>query len=158
MAKSNEELAEHALKMLCKAMDNNGYRYDYNRGIFQLQSSFNGTNMEIHICVDIDPKRNVATLTSTMPYTVESADKDVMARAAAMVSDSVISGGIDYYEETGKIDFRMTMGYGTDKVNADFFDYMVGASLSTIDEYNDKLQKVANGTLSLDDLKKLIEG
>ncbi len=158
MAKSNQELAERALKMLCKAMDNNGYRYDYNRGIYQLQSGFNGTNMKIQITVNIDEKRNLATLTSTMPYSVESADKGVMARAVAMVSDSCISGCLDYYEESGRIDFRMTMGYGTDEVNADFFDYMVGASLGTIDDYNDKLQKVAIGAMSLDDLKKLIEG
>jgi hypothetical protein len=50
----------------------------------------------------------------------------------------------------------MTNSFVESLLDAEVFEYMLSCSFATIDEYNDKLLMLANGTISLDKFLELV--
>ena len=95
-------------------------------------------------------------LLSTLPFNVPEDKRLDLAIAISQVNDVLVDGSFDYDVKRGRILFRMTNSFIESDIGNDLFDYLVGCSCQTIDEYNDKMMKVSLGIMSVEDFIKEI--
>jgi hypothetical protein len=58
-------------------------------------------------------------------------------------------GSFDYDINDGEIRFRLTSSYRESILSKELFVYMIGVSIGTIDQYNDKFFMLSKGVMSI---------
>ena len=74
-----------------------------------------------------------------------------MGIAINIANYNFIDGSFDYNIKNGNILFRMTQSYIGMPLSSDVHDYMLHILTSTVDEYNDKFMKIAEGTMTIEE-------
>ena len=78
----------------------------------------------------------------------------MMALAVSAANFNMVDGNFDYNVKTGTIIFRLTSSIRESIIGHDMFEYMLFVSCGTVDNYNDKFEKVIKHTMSLEDFIK----
>ena len=74
-----------------------------------------------------------------------------MALAISQINNNLADGSLDYDMRDGSILFRLTISYIDSIIGEEALFYQLLVSFQTIDEYNDKLFLVSNGSISIED-------
>ena len=79
-----------------------------------------------------------------------------MALAVNMINSSIIDGSFDYNILNGNLLFRLTSSFKNSLISENAFEYIIYISCSTVDKYNDKLDSLAKGDYTIEELYKFI--
>ncbi len=144
---------EQALKTyetLCKTLDSHNWKYERNDEVLTIDCGAQGDDLPIPVKIRVREDRELVQLVSHVPIEVP-ADKPIdMAAAVSMVNFRLLNGCFEFDIQNGRLFFRMTASFIGTELSREVFSYLLFVSLRIIDDFNDKFEALAKGTLSLD--------
>ena len=150
--------AKLVFQSLCEMLDGKNWHYEKNEEDFVIMCGARGEDLPIEIVVRVEPKRKIVSLISQMPFPVPEKRRTAMAIAVAQASSELVDGNFEFNYLTGDIFFRMTSSYFDSLIGKDMFEYMLACACYTIDEYNDKFEKVTKQDMSAEEIVQFIRG
>lgn len=148
--------AQSVYKTLCKALDDMGLKYEKNEEELSIESGAVGEDIPVDIRMMVNPNAKIVVFYSQMPFEIPEDKRVDMALAVTMVNYLLVDGSFDYDFINGRIVFRMTSSFIDSLIGDDLIQYMFYVSCKTVDDYNDKLSKIANGEMTLGELAELL--
>ncbi len=144
------ERAKATFQMLCKALENNDWKFQKDEEKLSIECGARGDDLPIRLNVDIDADGMIAILISHLPFIVQEDKRLDVAIVVSIINNNLVDGCFDFNIETGTLLFRMTNSFLESTISDSVFEYLIFCSCHTIDEYNDKLLMVAKGMLSVE--------
>ena len=142
---------------VCEMLDDRQWRYQKDAEKLKINCSATGDDLPIDIRFHVDAERDLVMFLSSLNFSVPEEMRETMVKAVSMINYSMVAGSFDFNPATGGLWFRLTSSYRDSLISKAVYDYMLGVSCSTVDEYNDKLLMIAKGNMSLQELKAFIE-
>lgn len=149
MAELNMEQAKQTYDNLCKMLDERGWKYERVDGDLTIKSGIKGDDLPIEFLVRVNPRNEIVSFLSLLPFNVDESKRVDMALAVCAANYCLADGSFDYNLSSGKIIFRLTSSYKNSILSADLFEYMIMVSAATVDVYNDKFFMISKGVLSI---------
>lgn len=148
--------AKEVYNGFCRMLDSKGYRYEKDDENMSINTSFRGDDLSMPLIVRINADAQLITVLSQMPFMIKREKLGEAAIALCAVNDRIVDGSFDFKLEDGRILFRLAHAFDGSVLGAEAFEYMLICSVSTIDEYNDKLLALNEGKMSLDAFIKFV--
>ena len=149
--------AKVAFSTLCEMLDDRKWHYRRDDDKLTITCGVNGDDIAINVLMKIDPEKQLLVFYSTMPFEAPENRRDEMAVAVSRANWGMVDGSFDFNYLNGKILFRLTSSIRDSLVGKEMFAYVLDVAVSTVDDYNDKFEKVVNSNMSIDDVIKFIE-
>ena len=74
-----------------------------------------------------------------------------LAIATCVAFFGLADASFDFDIATGDITFRLNASFRDSRIGDGLFDYLIGVSSYSVDEYNDKFLAVSKGIMSIND-------
>ncbi len=146
----NLERANKTYESLCKALDDDNWKYDKDEENLSISLTAQGDDLPISVRVSIDVKRQLIVLLSEFPFKIAEDKRYDAAVAITVVNNRLINGSFDYDITDGTIFFRMTNCFEDCEVGLPVFTYMLMCACRSVDDYNDKFLMISKGILTLE--------
>ena len=157
MADNNKvEQGKAVFSSLRRVLDKNQWQYKMNEENLSITCVAKGEDLPIDLVIKVDAERMLVILLSRMPFTIKDELRIEAAVAVSAVNNILVDGCFDYDITNGEIFFRMTNSYCDSTIGTDVLEYLVYCSCHTIDDYNEKLLLLSNGTLTLESFISII--
>lgn len=137
-------------KTMCDELDGKKLRYEKHEEDLVVVFDMRGDDLPIRIVLNVDAKRQLVRLISPLPFTVSEDKRMEAAIATSQVNYYLADGSFDFNYQEGKITFRLTSSFLDSLISKAVFEYIVGVTCYTVDEYNDKFLMLAKGSLPLE--------
>jgi hypothetical protein len=161
MAQSSEVRAKKAYETFCAYFDGRNLKYDKEEsqdGSYKINISGKGDDLTMKFLIVVNPKYDLISILSQMPFNVEEDKLVEGAIATAIITDNLREGSFDFNIDSGAIFFRITSSYMGMDVSKDLCAHLFEISTYTVDRYNDKLFMLAKGGYSTAELYKFVKG
>lgn len=149
MAEVNMEKAKEMYALLCKMLDNRNWHYDKLEDDLVIKSSVKGDDLPIDFIMRVNPRNEIVSYISWMPFKVEESKRVDVALATCIANYGLADGSFDFDINDGTLMFRLTSSYRESTLSEDLFEYMLMVSALTVDEYNDKFFMISKGMLTV---------
>lgn len=140
----------------CTMLDEHNWKYDKADNLV-IETGARGDDLAMDITIRVDADRQLVVLHSPMPFTVPENMRKQMAVAVSRANHGMVDGDFDYDYESGKIYFRLTTSFRDSLISKEVFEYVIGVSCSTIDDYNDKFLAVVKKEMTIDQILNYID-
>lgn len=150
MAEVNMAKAQEVFGTLCSMLDSKGWKYDKQEENLLIKSGVKGDDLPIEFFIRVNPKNEIVSFISALPFSVPSEKAIDVALAVCQTNYALADGSFDYDVVGGKIIFRLTSSYRESLLSEDLFEYMLIVSAGTIDEYNDKYFMITKNMLTIE--------
>lgn len=154
MADEKRERAVSTFQTLCNMLDNNDWSYQKHEEDLVIVCGAQGEDLPMEIILRIDEDRQLISLLSEIPFTVNEDKRMEMAVAVSSVNNRLVDGSFDFDIASGDLYFRMTSSFVASDISEDVFKYMLYCSCMSIDEYNDKFLMLSKGMISIENFMK----
>ncbi len=121
-------------------------------GDYVIDFKYIGEDLPMQFYLLVDTKHQLLRMISPQPVRFSEEQIGDAAMAICAINDRLINGRFDLNISRGNVSFSLCTSFIESVIADQVFDYMVGVSITTVDEYNDKLFLLAKGMLSLKDL------
>ena len=149
MSEFNMEKAKEVYALLCKMLDNKEWSYQKVEEDLVIKSGVKGDDLPIEFIMRVNPRNEVVSFISWMPFKTDEAKRVDMALAVCVANFGLVDGSFDYDISDGSIIFRLTSSYKESTISEELLEYMLAVSAGTIDRYNDKFFMISKGVLSV---------
>ena len=149
--------ARATFRALCEMLDEKDWHYQKDAEKLLISCSARGDDLPIDIRIEVDAERQLIVLLSQLPFVAPENRRAAMAVAVSAANCGMIDGSFDYNYLGGEIIFRMTSSFRDSLIGKDVFEYIVGCSCYTVDEYNDKFLMVAKNNMNSEEILKFIQ-
>lgn len=146
--------AKEVYETLCNTLDARDWKYTRHDDDLTVTVGVNGDDIPMQLIIQSNPKKQLLTLMSFLPFTMDEDNRVLGAVATCHANYLLADGSFDYNLEEGKISFRMNIAFMDSLIGADAIDYLIGFSLAAIDKYNDQFMMLNKGKMSLADFIK----
>ena len=146
----NMKKALEVYNTLCNMLDHKGWKYNKMEDELMIKSGVRGDDFPIDFYMRVNPRNEVVSFISLLPFTVAEDKRVDLAIAICAANYGLVDGSFDFDITDGSIMFRLTSSYKDSALGEDLFEYMLMVSASTIDEYNDKFFMITKGMLPLE--------
>ena len=145
------QYAKTVYETACQALTNKDWKFKRHDEDLTLTFGARGDDLPMDFVLIVNPKAQVISLFSVLPYKI-SEEKRVDASLAVNIANyGLINGCFDYDIRDGEIRFRMCSSYRDSLIGEELIYYMVMASATTIDSYNDKFLMISKGMYTIDE-------
>ena len=138
MGELNMVKAQEVYESLCSALEAIDWNFDKKAEQLTIVSSASGDDFPVEFVMRVNPRNEIVTFTSWLPFKVPEDKRVDLAIAICVANYRFADGSFDYNVSDGTISFRLTASYKESTLGAELFRYMLGVSISTVDDYNDK--------------------
>ncbi len=135
---------------ICHTLETRGWNYTREEENLVIRCGARGEDLPMDIVIIVNPKSQVVSLFSPMPYKVKEDKRVEAALAVCVANNGLINGSFDYDIADGSITFRIVTSYRESILGEELFNYMILISANTVDVYNDKFLMISNGMLSFE--------
>ena len=149
MSEGNMVKAKETYAVLCQMLDNRNWHYEKFEDDLVIKSGVKGDDFPIDFIMRVNPRNEIVSFISWMPFKVEESKRIDMALATTVVNYGLADGSFDYDLSDGTILFRLTSSYRESILSESLFEYMLMVSASTVDEYNDKFFMISKGMMTI---------
>lgn len=149
--------AEAVFASVCEMLDNEEWTYDKDKENLAIKTGARGDDLSIPINIKVMPGRALVGIYSPLPFDVPEDKRVIVGVAVSLINDTTVHGNFDYDIQDGNLGFRFTLNYRDSILGEEALKYMLYVCCGTIDEYNDKLEKVATTEMDLDEVIALIK-
>ena len=152
MADANEMvLAKSVYDGLCTSLEKREWHYNKHEEDLVVTFGVNGEDIPMQFVFAVDAERQLLRVFSKLPFTVPEEKRMDLAIATCVASNGLADGSFDYDIAKGTIVFRLTASFRESKIGDGLFEYLIGCSCCTVDEYNDKFFALCKGIISIED-------
>lgn len=136
---------------LCASLDKRGWKYTKHDEDLVVTFGVTGDDIPMDFMLDVNADRQLLIVLSRLPFTVPEDKRMDLAIATCVASFGLADGSFDFDIATGDITFRLTASFRDSRIGDGLFDYLIGVSSYSVDEYNDKFLAVSKGIMSIND-------
>lgn len=147
---NNLELAKRTFATLCEALDSQNWKYRRDDEKMTVEYTVKGEDLPMGFTFYCDAERQLVKLVSPLPLEVDESARLDMSLAISMVNDKLVNGCFDYDIVHGRVHFRVCNSFHDSVLSPQVFLYMLGVSIHTVDQFNEKLVPVAAGAISIE--------
>ena len=140
-----QQQAKATFETLCYALEAEELKFERNDEELTVNFGVQGDDIPIRLTFRVDPKAQVVSLFSFLPFHVKEDKRVEAALAVTFANYGFINGSFDYDITDGKILFRMVSSFRDSLLGEELFAYMLHATVSVVDRYNDKFMMISNG-------------
>ena len=150
MADANEiALAKTVYTDLCAVLERKKWIYKKHEEDLVVTFGVSGKDIPMDFVFAIDADRQLLRVFSKLPFTVPEDKRMDLAIATCVASNKLADGSFDYDITTGTIIFRMTASFRESKIGDGLFDYLIGCSCFSVDEFNDNFFALCKGIIGI---------
>ena len=136
---------------VCSALDSHGWHYEKKEEELVVECGAQGEDLPMEITVAVNPKNQIVSLISHLPFAISEEKRLEVAIAISAVNNNLVDGCFDFDIKSGHIFFRMTNSFIGSDLSEEMLFFMIIISCKTIDDYNDKFLMLSKGTMKVDD-------
>lgn len=144
--------ARTVYKTMCDMLDEKDYKYEKHDDELFVRFIVTGDDLPMEFICAIDANRQLVRLLSLLPVKFGEDKRLEGAIAASRANYMIVDGSFDYDYRKGSMLFRLTSSFRDSLLSKDLFEYMIGVSTYTVDEYNDKFLMIAKGLMPVETL------
>lgn len=144
-------LAQKVFDNMCSYLDRRNWHYEKHSEDLMITFSVSGDDLPMDFVLAVDSERQLMRLFSRIPVTVPEDKRMDLAIATCVASNGLADGSFDYDIATGKISFRLTASFRGSDIGDGLFEYLIGVSGYTVDQYNDRFFSLSKGVMSITD-------
>lgn len=148
--------SQKAYKTLIGMFDRINWVYDKYDDKLLVETGMKSNDLKINFKIYIYEKYDELIVISKLPFTVSSMRREVMALAVCMINNSIRNGRFDYNINEGELSFRCSSCFTGGELSDKTAERMVMLTGGTVEDYNDKLYAINDGTMSLSELEKIL--
>lgn len=141
--------AKEVYETLCASLDDREWHYEKHEEDMVVTCGVSGDDIPMRLIIRVMPERQLVQLLSPLPFDIPEDKRVDVALALTMVNDRLANGSFDFNIENGRVVFRLTNAFMDSTLGKEVFDYIVGVSVTTVDEYNDKVMMLCKGMVEL---------
>lgn len=141
--------AQSVYETICKTLDNRQWKYQRHDEDLVISCGARGEDLPMDILLIVNPKAQVVSLISPMPFKIAEDKRVDGALAVCVANHGLINGSFDYNLADGQIRFRLVSSYRESILSEELFNYMIMVSAGTIDQYNDRFLMIAKGAMTI---------
>ena len=156
MADEKMMQAQAVFNTVCAALDKNDWNYDKDEEELTIRCGVNGDDLPMRITVNVDAKRSLLLVFSTLPFTVPEDKRLDVAIAVSVVNNNLVDGSFDYDLSDGSLFFRLTNSFIESTIGTELIQYMIACTCSTVDDYNEKFLMLGKGLIGLEKFIELV--
>ena len=134
---------------LCSSLDNRKWNYNRDDEKLIVRTSAVGDDLTIKLYIKVDASRSVMFLKSPMPFEVTAQNKDQLMLAVTHANWSMLNGMFEMDLTEGYIGFKAVVPFMESIISEQLCKYLIDMSCRMVDTYNDKLDAVAKGTMTV---------
>lgn len=146
--------AQSVYETVCRALDAKDWKYKRHDEDLVVSCGARGDDLAIDLLIMVDPKVQVISVISPMPFKINEDKRVEAALAVCMANYGLINGSFDYDISDGEIRFRLVSSFRESILGEELINYMVLVAASTIDKYNDKFLAVSTGVMTFEQFVK----
>ena len=147
--------AQSVYETICKVLDKKGLKYQNigkdKDGDWTVRFGGTGEDLPMEFAMFVDTERQLIRMLSPMPFEFSEDKRVDAAIAIARANYKMIDGNFDFDMDSGRTIFKMTSCAINSIISEDLIDYIIGLSISMVDEFNDKFFMLEEGIMSLQD-------
>ncbi len=147
---SSNKIARGVFSNICAALDEKEYRYARDEEDLRINFTLQGDGIPVEIYFNVDDEREFVQLLSPLPFSIPENKRAELAIAISLVNNHLANGSFDFDFNKGMIVFRMTTSYIDSILGRELFNYMLRASVLTVDQYSDKFMMLGKETMTLE--------
>lgn len=140
--------ANKAYKALCDGIDAIGWTYDRHDNDRIVTFGVNGDDLPMYFVIGVDADTQLIRCISRLPVQFETENVAAGAIACAYATYRIIDGSFDLDITKGEVQFRINASFADSLISPELIRYLVGTACNTIDDYNDGIAAVANGSMT----------
>lgn len=140
--------AKSVYETICKSLENNGWNYTREEEDLVIRCGIRGDDLPMDIVIIVNPKAQVVSLFSPMPYKIKEDKRVEAALAVCVANNGLVNGAFDYDLSDGSIHFRVVSSFRESILGEELFNYMIMIAAGTVDIYNDKFLMISNGMMN----------
>jgi hypothetical protein len=143
--------AQSVCRTVCEYFDDMKWHYKKTEGDDEdliIETSTLTDDLDINTKIIIEPKQELITFMSTLPYSLSTKEYGRMAVLINQVNDRFVWGNFDYLEERGRIYFEITQSYTSSLIGKPLIEKMTRYIFSIVDDYNEKFFLFDRGMIS----------
>ena len=140
--------AKSVYETICKSLENNGWNYTREEEDLVIRCGIRGDDLPMDIVIIVNPKAQVVSLFSPMPYKIKEDKRVEAALAVCVANNGLVNGAFDYDLSDGSIHFRVVSSFCESILGEELFNYMIMIAAGTVDIYNDKFLMISNGMMN----------
>ncbi len=141
--------AKQEYDTLCKSLDEREWNYEKHEEDMVVTCGVSGDDIPMRLIIRIIPERQLAQVLSPLPFDIPEDKRVDVAMATTMINDKLANGSFDFDLSTGRTVFRLTNAFMGSTLSTEVYNYMIGVTATTVDEYNDKIMMLCKGMLDL---------
>lgn len=142
--------AQSVYETICRTLETRGWKFTREEENLVIRCGARGEDLPMDIVIIVNPKAQVVSLFSPMPYKIKEDKRVEAALAVCVANNGLINGSFDYDLANGSIHFRIVTSFRESILSEELFNYMILISANTVDVYNDKFLMISNGMLSFE--------
>ena len=147
--------AKKVYETLCGALDSIGWRYDRHDDDFIVTLGVNGEDIPMWLVLGVDADKELIRCMSRIPVEFDSENMVDGSIACAYATWRIIDGRFALDISKGEVNFEIASSFAGSLISKELIKYLVGTAVNTIDDFNDGIVAVANGSMSIGDFCKL---
>lgn len=136
-------------KTLCSSLDNRKWTYNKDENELIVRTSAVGNDLTIKLFIKVDTDRSVMYLKSPMPFTVNDANRTSVMQAVTIANWAMLNGAFEVDLDEGYVGFKAVVPFMESLISERLCKYLIDMSCRMVDTFNDKLDAVAKGTMSV---------
>lgn len=145
--------AQLAFKAICKALDDNNWRYDKDTDKMSIVCGARGDDLPIPLRITVDGDRALLRMSSYVNSIPESKRMEAAA-VICTINYRLVSGCFDYDIRDGEVSYRQSISFADSVLSDAMCEYLLFCVCSTVDEYNDKIADYIGGKMSFEEIMR----
>ncbi len=143
------ERAKKVYEDLCAAIEARDWKYAKEDDKLLVQFGVNGDDLAMHFLILVDIEAQYIRLLSPLPFEFPEDKRVEGALAACAMNMPLADGSFDFDLKTGRTWFRQAASFRESTIGDALFQYMISYACGAVDLFNDRLEALATGKITL---------
>lgn len=154
---NKQQRAKAVYDTLCAAIEARDWTYRKEEEKLLVFFGVNGKDLPMRFIMTVDVGRQLIRLLSPLPFEFSDEKRVEAAVATTAVNFLLADGSFDLSLQRGACWFRLTASFAESDIGEGLFQHMISYSCVAVDAFNDRLEALAKGEMSLSEFLKVIE-
>lgn len=133
-----------------KHFQDHGFHFEARDEDHVITATFGGDDLPMPLLIRVIDDREVVKLISSIPMKIPEEKRVDAAIAITAINYQLLNGCFQMDLSDGEVRYSMAQSFCESDVNEEMIRYLIGVTIKTTDEYNDRFFMLGKGLMSLD--------
>lgn len=154
---ADELMARRVYDRMCDLLPDSGIKnFTKNEEKLNVRFTVNGDDIPMDFVMRVVPGSQLISVLSFMPFDFKEEKMVDAALAVTAINDNILNGCFCLDMSDGTTYFNVYNSYIGTELSTDLLRYLIGISVNTVDDYNDRLLALHRDIITIDDFIKWV--